>query len=141
LFTSETGGFKVLMPGEARLSKSDDVTAFRVDRPQEAVIYTVSYVDFSSDPATEKDGVKEAFAGTIQGITDEGGKVLATKPLTIGTYPGQEIQAKLANGMTTRIRVYIVEKRLYLVIATAKNDRNLTKSIEGYLNSFQLIGR
>jgi hypothetical protein len=129
------------MPGEAKVSKSDDVTAFRVDRPQEGVVYTVSYVDFSADPTQEKDGVKEAFAGTLQGITDEGGKVLATKAIALQTYPGQEIQAKLANGMTTRLRVYIVEKRLYLVIATVKSDRNLAKSIEGYLNSFQLIGR
>jgi hypothetical protein len=141
LFTSDTGGFKVLMPGEAEVSKNDDVTTFQVHRPQEGVVYTVSHVDFESDPTTEKDGIKETFAGTAQGITDEGGKILSTKPLTLGTHPGQELQAKLASGMTSRIRVYIVEKRLYLVIATAKSDRNLTKSIEGYLNSFQLIGR
>lgn len=141
LFTSEAGGFKVLMPGEAKVAKADDLTSFRVDRPQEGAVYIVSYVDFDGDPALEQDGIRDAFAGTAQGIADEGGKILTTKTLALGSYPGQEIQAKLANGMTTRIRAYIVEKRFYLVIATTKSDRNLTKSIEGYLNSFQLIRR
>jgi hypothetical protein len=141
VFASDAGSFKLLMPGDPVVDQNDGVTAFRVERLQEGAVYTVSYVDFESDPATQKDGVKEAFAGTQQGIQDEGGKILSSKMIQLHGNPGQEIQARLANGMTTRLRAYIVGKRLYLVIVTVKSDRNLVKSIEGYLNSFQVLKR
>ncbi len=134
------------MPGEPVVNNSDGVTAFRVERPQEGAAYTVSYVDFESDPSSQKDGIKEAFAGTQQGIQDEGGKILSSKTIQLNGSPGQgspgqEIQARLANGTITRMRAYIVGKRLYLVIVTVKSDRYLAKSIEGYLNSFQVLTR
>jgi hypothetical protein len=38
-----------------------------------------------------------------------------------------------------RGRLYLINKRMYVVMAITNKERYLTKSIEGFLNSFQLL--
>jgi hypothetical protein len=139
VFASEDGGFSLLMPGEPTENNSDDVTSFSVTRDREAVTYTISYTDFPIDPTSEKDGISEAFKGIRDGITEEGGKILTQKPITQKDIPGQELRVQMPNGVLTRVRSYVAGKRLYLVMASTKNETSLLKSLEGFLNSFRIV--
>ncbi len=138
VFASEVGGFNLLMPGEPIESKSDGVISYSVTREKESVTYTVSFTDFPVDPMTEKNGVKEAFNGIKDGIREEGGKILTEKAITIQDFPGQELRVAMPNGVLTRVRSYVAGKRLYLVMASTKNERSLRKSLEGFLSSFRI---
>jgi hypothetical protein len=139
VFSSEDGGFSLLMPGEPSENKSEDVTSFSITRDREAVTYTISYTDFPIDPKTEKNGIDEAFKGVRDGITEEGGKILTQKPVTQKDIPGQELRVQMPNGVLTRVRSYVAGKRLYLVMASTKNETSLLKSLEGFLNSFRIV--
>jgi hypothetical protein len=141
LFSSETGGFRVLMPGEPQPGQSQNVQFVTVERPQDAVVYTVSYVDFPVSPKDQPGGVKEAFSGVKAGIVEANAQVTAEQDLELKGYPGQEMRVVQASGLVTRFRSYVVDQRMYIVMAQTKNEKNLGKSIEGFLNSFQLLGK
>jgi hypothetical protein len=138
VFASEVGGFNLLMPGEPIESKSEGVISYSVTREKESVTYTVSFTDFPVDPMAEKNGIKEAFNGIKDGIREEGGKILTEKAITIQDFPGQELRVAMPNGVLTRVRSYVAGKRLYLVMASTKNERSLKKSLEGFLSSFRI---
>jgi hypothetical protein len=140
-FSSESGGFKVLMPGEPKSGQSQNVQFVTVDRPKEAVVYTVSYVDFPVSPKDQPGGVKEAFSGVKAGIVEANAEVTAEQDVELKGYPGQEMRVVQASGLVTRFRSYVVDKRMYIVMAQTKNEKNLAKSIEGFLNSFQLLAK
>jgi hypothetical protein len=139
LFKSEAGGFSLLMPGEPIETTRDGVVTYSVNREKESVTYTISYIDFPVDPSTEKNGVRDAFTGIKDGIQEEGGKILNEKTVSLKEHTGQELRVSMPDGALTRMRSYIVGKRLYLVMASTKNERSLLKSLEGFLNSFRLI--
>jgi hypothetical protein len=138
LFKSEAGGFSLLMPGEPIETARDGVVTYSVNREKESVTYTVSYIDFPVDPSAEKNGVRDAFTGIKDGIQEEGGKILNEKTVSLKEYTGQELRVSMPDGALTRVRSYIVGKRLYLVMTSTKNERSLLKSLEGFLNSFRL---
>jgi hypothetical protein len=72
-------------------------------------------------------------------VTDE-------KKITIGTrkYPGRDIRAEAAVGggpkMGLRVRYYIVQERLYSLMALfpAGTEAEVEKDVEKYLNSFSI---
>jgi hypothetical protein len=140
VFKSEAGGFSLLLPGDPVENKTDGVISYNVAREQEAVTYTVSYIDFPVDPIAEKNGIQDAFSGVKDGIKEEGGRILVEKPLKLKDFPGEELRVAMPDGATTRVRSYIVGKRLFLVMASTKNERSLMKSLEGFLNSFRVTG-
>jgi hypothetical protein len=141
LFSSETGGFRVLMPGEPQGGQSQNVQYVTVERPRESITYTVSYVDFPVNPKDQPEGVKQAFSGVKAGIVEANAEVTAERDLELRGYPGQDMRVVQPNGLVTRFRAYVVDKRMYIVMAQTKNEKNLGKSIEGFLNSFQLLGK
>lgn len=137
-FTNETGGFNLLMPGQPTENKSDGVTSFSVTRAREAVTYTVSFIDFPVNPAQEANGINDAFMGIKEGITEEGGKVQQEQAINLNNFPGQELRIVMPDGAITRIRSYIVGKRLFLIMASTTKEASLKKSLQGYLDSFRI---
>jgi hypothetical protein len=138
VFASESGGFSLLMPGDPTENKNDGVVSYSVTREKEAVTYTVSFTDFPVDPTSEKNGIQEAFNGIKDGIKEEGGTIVDEKSLSLREFPGQELRISMPDGVITRVRSYVVDRRLYLVMASTKNERSLQKSLEGFLNSFKV---
>jgi hypothetical protein len=138
VFASEAGRFSLLMPGEPIESQNDGVISYSITREKEAVTYTVSFTDFPVDPKTEQNGIQEAFNGIKDGIKEEGGKILLEKTTNLKDFPGEELRVSMPDGMVTRVRSYVVGQRLYLVMASTKNERSLMKSLEGFLNSFRV---
>ncbi len=139
VFNAEAGGFSLLMPGEPIESQSDGVTSYSVTRAKESVTYTVSYIDFPVNPTKEPNGLAEAFTGIKDGIIEEGGKVQKEEAIVLkGGFPGKELRVAMPDGALTRVRSYIVGKRLYLVMASTNNEKALKQSLQGFLDSFRV---
>jgi hypothetical protein len=139
VFNSEGGGFSLLMPGEPIESQSDGVSSYSVTRAKESVTYTISYIDFPVNPTKEPNGVAEAFTGIKDGITEEGGKIQQEQSIDLkGGFPGKELRVVMPDGALTRVRSYIVGKRLYLVMASTNNEKALKQSLQGFLDSFRV---
>jgi hypothetical protein len=139
MFNAETGGFSLLLPGEPIESQSDGVTSYSVTRAKESVTYTVSYIDFPVNPTKEPNGLTEAFTGIKDGIVEEGGKVQQEQAIVLkGGFPGKELRVAMPDGALTRVRSYIVGKRLYLVMVSTNNEKALKQSLQGFLDSFRV---
>lgn len=138
VFRSEDGGFSLLMPGQPITSSSDGVTSYSITRAKESVTYTVSYTDFPINPAKEANGIQNALAGVKTGIVEEGGKIQQQQTINLKGFPGEELRVVMPDGALTRLRSYIVGKRLYLIMASTDNERNLKRSLQGFLDSFRV---
>ncbi|MDX2099623.1 MAG: hypothetical protein SFW36_17730 [Leptolyngbyaceae cyanobacterium bins.59] len=153
-FSSSSGGFSVLMPGDPNAEKQTQATPagpidtqmFMVDRKQDLVAYMVAYSDLpnslvqqaqqnSTNLQTLLNGVRDGFTESIRG------KVLNQRTIALNGHPGVEIYLELPGQRMARNRIYLVNKRLYqiVVVVDREKEKNLLKSIDGYLNSFRLL--
>ena len=146
-FSSQDGGFRVLMPGtptqEKRTTKTNfgslPVNVFSVIRENEAG-YLVSYLDFPRDIALNSRELNQSLSAIATGFAQgSGGKLVSQRNIRLGNFPGREIRLQFEQGVIGRGRLYLINKRMYVVMAITNKERYLTKSIEGFLNSFQLV--
>jgi hypothetical protein len=146
-FSSQDGGFRVLMPGtptqEKRTTKTNfgslPVNVFSVIRENEAG-YLVSYLDFPRDIALNSRELNQSLSAIASGFAQgSGGKLVSQRNIRLGNFPGREIRLQFEQGVIGRGRLYLINKRMYVVMAITNKERYLTKSIEGFLNSFQLV--
>ena len=75
-------------------------------------------------------------ASTVDAFNIEG-KVVSEKPLPLGSHPGRELQVENAE-LAMRIRLYLVDRRLYKVVASWPKSRVFSVDDERFLNSFRL---
>ena len=146
-FSSQEGRFKVLLPGTPTQEKKNTktkygtfpTTIFSVVREEEAG-YLVSYLDFPQNinlTARNRDQYLSAIAtGFAQGA---GGRLVSQQNIRLGNLSGKEVRLQFEQGVIGKGRLFLANKRLYTVIVITDKEKNLTKSIQGYLNSFQLL--
>jgi hypothetical protein len=162
-FSSKEGRFSVLMPGTPResqmiwnLETGDDIVyLFTVTR--EEAEYMVWYVDF--EPPTRRlddDGQSSNFpdilpntpekmtdvlvnAGTDSYSTPSDCRLISEQSIRLGSYPGREISLRLPSGPLVRRRLYLVNRRAYILSVRTTQERFLSKTIEGFMNSFKLL--
>lgn len=162
-FSSKEGRFSVLMPGTPResqmiwnLETGDDIVyLFTVTR--EEAEYMVGYVDF--EPPTRRvddDGQSSNFpdilpntpekmtdvlvnAGTDSYSTPSNRRLISEQSIRLGNYPGREISLRLGGGPLVRRRLYLVNRRAYILSVRTTQERFLSKTIEGFMNSFKLL--
>ncbi len=146
-FASTEGKFSVLFPGEPTVIKqavpyadgqTTEINAFYLERSQEETTYAVAYNDFPFGDAVPPDLLKRAFdTGRDRMIGDA--KLLNEQEITLGKFAGREFKFVNPNGKVTRARMYYVNGRLYQVMVETLREKYLTKSMEGFLSSFQLL--
>ena len=147
-FTSEEGGFTVLMPSTPTYETSEIPTAigpvvmhtFSVSAKKWA--YMVIYSDYDAesvngvDPSTMLDGARDGVMKQI------GGTVVVDRSITLGDYPGKEVEVVTPDKQfRCRARLYMVANRLYQAIAVAPGKGKLPKDAEKFLASFRLVAR
>jgi hypothetical protein len=151
LFTAPDGSFSVLMPGKPKmLSQIQKTFMGEIDlkifvgqppAPQE-VAYIVTYNEFPYsyaqlvNPQVILNNARDMALKTTQS------HLLAQRPIRSSNgHPGKEIEYINTGGKITKNRMYVAEGRLYqvMVIITKKQRRTLSKTIDGYLNSFQVV--
>lgn len=150
LFTAPDGGFSVLMPGQPKVKSQTQKTfmgeinlqLFLAQPPRQEVAYVVAFNDFPDSygqmgkPEEILQNAQEMAIKTTQS------NLISQKSIRSSNgHPGREIEYINSGGKITRNRMYFAEGRLYqvMVITTRKQQKFLTKSIAGYLNSFNVV--
>jgi hypothetical protein len=136
-FTSSEGRFTVLFPGDPKQERVGSATHLIVDRPQEETVYQVSYLDLPETTTTAE--AEESIQAIASVFAQENIKITATQTLNLKQYNGQEFRFRhQQEGATGRMRIFLVDRRVYILTVRTVRERFLLKSMEGFLNSFQL---
>jgi hypothetical protein len=147
VFAPSDGRFSVLMPGlpvseqQTFATKSGNMVLylFNLDRGRMNERFSVQYTDYpeqflkearSADTVLTKASTVDAF--------NIGGTVVSEKSFPLGRYPGRELQVENAE-LAMRIRLYLVDQRLYKVVATWPRSRSFSEDDERFLASFRLM--
>jgi hypothetical protein len=71
------------------------------------------------------------------------GTLIKKQNITLGGYSGREVSYSKPGGEIVKQRIYLIDKRLYEVSVetTKKRQKFLTKSMEGFLNSFNVSSK
>lgn len=148
-FTSEEGGFTVMMPKTPTHETSEIPTAigpvtmhtFSASNNNKWA-YMVIYSDYdaesvsAADPSTMLEGARDGVMKQL------GGKIVIDRDLTIGGYPGKEVEVVTSDKQfRCRARLFLVDNRLYQVIAVVPGKAKLTKDAEKFLESFKIMIR
>lgn len=152
VFTPPDKSFAVLMPGRPTQKTQIQKTymgeiplqIFMAEPPQQEVSYIVTYNGFPYDYA------KLTSPQQIFNKAQEGA-LLTTKSTLINQrnlrssngHPGREIEYVNPGGNIFKTRMYFAEGRLYqaTAIVSKKQQAMLAKTINGFLNSFQVVVR
>ncbi|MBD1842194.1 hypothetical protein H6F89_01970 [Cyanobacteria bacterium FACHB-63] len=143
-FTSQRGGFSVVMPGTPKERKENGLTLFELIRDDESVRYSVGYLDLPVAPGTDKRLQNEVYEGVRKGAAKDQGELVSFRTIQLNRFPGREMNFKLPDEMVAKWRIYLVNRRAYFVNVTTTKDnqeQGLSTSINVFLNSFRLVGR
>ncbi|MGD1910354.1 MAG: hypothetical protein ACFB2X_05710 [Rivularia sp. (in: cyanobacteria)] len=150
VFNSPDGSFEVLMPGMPKAMSQTQKTfmgeinlnIFLAQPPKQQVAYVVAYNDFPysygemADPESVLNNARDMALKTTQS------KLIRQQDIrSSNNHPGKEIEYVNSGGKITRNRMFFAQGRLYqaIVITTKEQEKYLSKSIRGYLNSFKVV--
>lgn len=145
-FSDPAGRFAVLMPGDPVASeesfgtRAGDVTLhqFTLRHGSGNEKYYVQYMDYPDllmQGKTAEQLLKDA--GTVDAYNMRG-TVVREQALPLGLHPGQEVHVENAE-TAMRIRLYLVNARLYKAVALWPKSRSFSPDDELFLASFRLI--
>jgi hypothetical protein len=152
LFTPPDKSFSVLFPGKPTQKTQVQKTymgeiqlrIFQAQPPQQEVAYIVTYNEFPYDYA-KLTSPQEIFNKAQEGALKTTRSTLISQRniRSSNGQPGRQIEYINPGKNITTTRMYFAEGRLYQVtaIVSQKQQKNLDKTINGYLNSFQVVLR
>jgi len=143
-FTSQRGGFSIVIPGTPKERKESGLTLFELIRDDESVRYSVGYLDLPVAPGNDKKLQNEVYEGVRKGAAKDQGELLSFRSIQFKGFPGREMNFKLPDEMVAKWRVYLVNRRAYFVSVTttkSNQEQGLATSIDVFLNSFRLVGK
>ena len=107
------------------------------------LIYLSSFAQYPDSlvHSDRKEQLKDFFKETIEGLVGSiDGEILSKKDVKIDSYSGKEVKIDFQDGMAIiRIRVYLVENKVYMLQVITKKENDSNESISKFLNSFSLI--
>jgi hypothetical protein len=142
-FTSRDGGFQISVsstPKEETQSlkigfATIPLKTFSGDLGGDG-IYAVAYADFPRGAAAQA-GADKVLDGCITGVASRG-TLLSSKKISLGFYPGREADVEILGGKATlRVRVYLVNDRLYQVMAGTPKGQINSLTVSSFLDSFK----
>jgi hypothetical protein len=150
LFRAPDGRFTVLMPGipnkETQTQKTQigeiDLEIFVAEPPKQQVAYVVVYNDFPHSYGQLTNPQTILSQAQYMALKTTKSSLIRQRNIRSSNgHPGKEIEYVNSGGKITKSRMYIAEGRLYQVMAitTKKQQKSLAKTINGYLNSFQVV--
>lgn len=149
-FSSKEGGFTVLMPGTPSQIKlpidsqegATTLIGFRVIRKNEAN-YMVGYADVPAGVKLNTLAERNKFLTEVATgfSTSLQGRILNQQTVNLGRYPGREIRVQFPQGVKGRQRLYLVNRRLYQLVVMTGKESSLSKSIQGFMDSFKLLSQ
>ncbi len=151
-FTPPDKMFAVLMPGRPKQTSQIQKTymgeielqIFVAQPPNQEVAYLVISNEFPfsyakmAHPQTILNNAQKMALKTTQS------RLISQRNIRSSNgHPGKEIKYINSGGKITTSRMFVAQGRLYQVMAmtTSKQHKTLSNTIQGYLNSFQLVLR
>lgn len=142
-FIQTQGKFTVLMPG-VPTEQTDiletpagnlEFKEFVTERPTSK--FVVAYSDYA---ATAQLGNPQAVLANVRDslVKRIGGRLLSERPTGLNIYPGTEIKLEVS-AQTLTLRLFLVERRLYIVGAGQQNPGEPSEEIAKFFNSFGLL--
>jgi len=143
-FVAKEGQFKVSMPGTPRQKKLDTESDFGKGVLYMNVVeagktmYAANYCDFPAE--VKKATLKQVYDSSRDGaVANMDGKLSSEKDFKLGKHPGREIRIDVAEGKRLfRVRVYLVDQRLYQVVVFGTPEAATSKEADKFLDSFKL---
>jgi len=147
VFKSPEGRFTVLMPGAPKKLAETQKTfmgeihfqQFVAEPPNQRVAYVVVYNDFPDSYGQEANMEKILDDARNLAIKATRSNLVKEQKINVNGLSGRELEYTKGNSIT-RCRMYLVNGRLYQVNVhtTRKQEKFLTQSIAGFLNSFKV---
>lgn len=150
VFTAPDGRFTVLMPGvpqkNSQVQKTHmgeiNLQSFIAQPPKQEVAYVVSYNEFPysyGQLANPQKVLNDARDLALK--TTRSNLIKQRNFQSANGHTAKEIVYVNSGGKITRTRMLFAHGRLYQVTAmtSKKQHKTLTKTITGYLNSFQVV--
>jgi hypothetical protein len=134
------------MPGAVKQFTVEVENAFglsvlhmNVAAPAVDVMLVANWVDYPPDLAA--DLPEQLLDDSREGALDNlGGKLVSEKEIKLGKHAGREILIEVAKqDRLFRVRVYLVENRLYQTVVFGPPKFVKSKEAERYLDSFKLL--
>ncbi len=140
-FRSADGNFVVLLPGapEAKQSTPEGRTNRRFTVDLGGSVFIVDYSDYKPDQFA---GVNPTIVldrgqqGLLEGVN---GKVRKTRSKTVAGYPGREVVFDTPDKNAGKIRMFLVNARLYQILFLGPEGEETKPEIRTFLDSFHLI--
>jgi hypothetical protein len=145
-FTSQEGGFSVLLPGQPKVERQTTETAVgplaftmhTVELSFGSVAYIASYNDYP--PSLIADGDKNAILdGVVEGALGSKANLKKSDPISIDGHPGREFTGTVKDGYEYTSRAYLVNQRLYQLNIVSTPGKVPAEDKKKYFDSFKLI--
>jgi hypothetical protein len=142
-YSSKDGKFKVALPGKPMEKKQTVKTAkdpiyvhmVLADGRNDSN-FVVSYTDYP-EADQKKSVIKKRLDQARDGaVSSSGGAVKEERGITLKTHPGRHIVIEKDGDIIARMRLFVVNRRLYQVMALGAAP---AKDVELFLSSFELI--
>jgi hypothetical protein len=146
-FTSREGAFSVLMPGTPVAKREavptpigQVVTHFFSLEVQQGTNLTVSFAEVPQG-LLGLEGVDDLLLTMARdaAVKQVDGKLLKDEPVKLNQrIPGREFQIDVGLGSILRMRVFLVQNRVYQIVAAGPKDYATGKDADKFLDSFML---
>ncbi len=153
-WTSETGRFQVLTPGELELKTDTVQTAigelvyhYYFHQPQEEApdnaLYSISYCDYP-EGAIHSDSLellKDFFDATIESAASSvRGELFYETDINWQSYPGKLWRIHYNKEQAViKTKAYLIGRRFYTISVISLRDKALNRFIDKFLDSFEPI--
>jgi hypothetical protein len=148
-FSPKGGKFTVKMPAKPKDTSQEIDSAvgkLKVNmymyEEGNAGVYMVAYTDYPEDSVTEEN-VKDVLAGAESGgIKGVKGKLIKSKAIKLGKYPGREVTYTVpAIKGTAKSRIFVAGDRLYQVVALGNEEFMGSEEIDFFFGSFKITAK
>jgi hypothetical protein len=144
-FVSTEGNFSVVFPctpsqDHQRVKTASghlDVEMFLAEGKND-VSYVVSYSDLPEAEAKKGTEAKRLNFARDGAVTKSRGKLRSEKPIELAGYPGRELIIDTDTESVLRLRIFVVERRLFQVMVVGPGANVLQRDGTFFLDSFRL---
>ncbi len=144
-YQSEAGRFKVAFPGEPvtkrgklKVETAEIPATWHTAGDGEEATYDVRFSDYPTKVVARLTPAKLVDAARDGLVAQSKGRLESEKPVGMGKVAGRDLTITGADGMRYRIRLLLVEHRLYQLTAMARPPARADE--DRFFGSFQLTG-
>jgi hypothetical protein len=145
-YRSNEGRFSISLPGKPGRELRHVNTYFGTlefimyQASSDKIGFIVGYVDYPQKMFEDTDIEKMLDSARDGAVQNVNGKVKDEKVLDFHGNPGRELEIKLPNKATVRLRIILIGNRLYQTMAVSKSKSALNKNCQKFFDSFKVDG-